>query len=59
MDPFLIYNFIHFLNTKVVWDVIVTTYFDGADTFELQDLRRKVTRMRQVGGPIEKYYNNL
>lgn len=59
MDPSLVGNFIRFPTAKGVWDSIATTYFDGSDTSQVYDLRRKVTRMRQNGGSIEKYYNDL
>ena len=59
MDPSLISNFIRFLTAKLVWDSIATTYFDGTDTSQNYDLKRRVTKMRQVGGSIEKYYNDL
>ena len=59
MSPSLIGTFVRFPTTKAVWDVIAITYFDGTDTSQLYDLRRKVTRLRQAGGPVEKYYNDL
>ena len=59
MDPSLIGNFIWFPTTKQVWDSIATTFFDGTDTSQVNDLRRRVTRMKQAGGSIEKYYNDL
>lgn len=59
MDPSLIGNFIRFPTAKQVWDSIATTFFDGTDTSQVYDLRRRVTRMRQAGGSIEKYYTNL
>ena len=60
MDPSsLIVNFIHFPTAKAVWDAVTTTNFDGADTSQLYDLQRRVTRMRHGGGLIEKYYNDL
>ena len=34
-------------------------YFDGIDTSQVYDLRHRVIRMKQAGGSIEKYYNNL
>lgn len=43
----------------MVWDSISTTFFDGTDTSKVYDLKRQVTRMRQAGGSIEKYYNDL
>ncbi|KAK3006834.1 hypothetical protein RJ639_015528 [Escallonia herrerae] len=49
MDPKLISNYIRFPTAKAVWDAIATTYFDGADTSQVYDLKRKVTRMRQDG----------
>ena len=59
MDPSLIGNFIQFPITKLVWDSIATTYFDGRDTSQAYDLRRCVTQLKQVGGSLEKYYNDF
>ena len=59
MDPSMIVNFICFPTAKQVWDSAATTYFDGTDTSQVYDLRRRVTRMKQAGGSIEKYYNDL
>ena len=59
MDQSLVANFIRFPTAKQVWDAIATTYFDGTDTSQVYELRRRVTRMRQRGGSIEKYYNDL
>ncbi|KAK6923031.1 Retrotransposon Copia-like, N-terminal [Dillenia turbinata] len=59
MDISLISNFIRFPIAKMVWDSIATTYFDGSDTSQVYDLRRRVNRLRQSGGSLEKYYNDL
>ncbi|XP_058739097.1 uncharacterized protein LOC131611000 [Vicia villosa] len=59
MDPSLISNFIRFSTAKLVWDAIATTYFDGSDTSQVYELRRRVTRLKQAGGSLEKYYNDL
>ncbi|XP_073123023.1 uncharacterized protein [Henckelia pumila] len=59
MDHSLIVNFIRYPMAKQVWDSIATTYFDGTDTSQVYELRRRVSRMRQAGGSIEKYYNDL
>ena len=59
MDPSLIGNFIRFPTAKSVWDAIATTYFDGSDTSQVYALRRRVTRLKQTGVPLEKYYNDL
>ncbi|XP_075473306.1 uncharacterized protein LOC142504306 [Primulina tabacum] len=59
MDPSLIGNFIRFPTVKQVWDSIAINFFDGTDTSQVYDLRRRVTRMKQAGGSIEKYYNDL
>lgn len=59
MDPSLIANFIHFPTAKQVQDSAAITYFDGIDTSQVYDLCRRVTRMKQAGGSIEKYYNDL
>jgi predicted transcriptional regulator len=59
MDPTLIGNFIRFPTAKSVWDAIATTYFDGSDTSQVYELRQRVTRLRQSGGSLEKYYTDL
>ncbi|RVW79171.1 Retrovirus-related Pol polyprotein from transposon TNT 1-94 [Vitis vinifera] len=59
MDLTLINNFIRFPTAKLVWDYVATAYFDGTDTSQVYDLKRRVTKMRKVGGSIEKYYNDL
>lgn len=59
MDSSLIVNFICFPTAKQVWDSAAITYFDGIDTSQVYDLRRRVTRMKQGSGSIEKYYNDL
>lgn len=59
MEPELIDNFIRFFTAKEVWDAIAITYFDGTDTSQVYDLKRKVTRLRQAQGSIETYYNKL
>ncbi|KAJ8639112.1 hypothetical protein MRB53_015806 [Persea americana] len=59
MDSSLIGNFIRFPTAKLVWDAIATTYFDGSDTSQVYDLRRRVTRLKQAGGSLEKFYNVL
>ncbi|KAL6323471.1 hypothetical protein AAG906_039043 [Vitis piasezkii] len=59
MDSTLINNFIRLPTAKMVWDSVATTYFDGTNTSQVYDLKRRVTKMRQGGGSIEKYYNDL
>lgn len=59
MDPKLVSNFIRFSTAKAVWDNIATTYFDGTDTSQVYDLKRRVAKLKQGGGSIEAYYNNL
>jgi len=59
MHPFLISNFIHFPTTKLVWDAIAPTYFDGSDTSQVYDLQRRLTRLKQAAGSLEKFYNEL
>jgi len=49
MDPALIGNFIRF----------PTANFDGGETSQVYDLRRRVSRLRQAGGSLEKYYTGL
>ena len=59
MDPSLIGNFMWFPTAKMVWDSIATTYFDGSDTSQVYDLRCRVTQLKQAGGTLEQYYNDL
>ncbi|CAJ2630258.1 unnamed protein product [Trifolium pratense] len=59
LDSSLISNFIRFSTAKMVWEAIATTYFDGSDTSQVYDLRRRVTRLTQASGSLEKYYNDL
>ncbi|RVW72577.1 hypothetical protein CK203_060063 [Vitis vinifera] len=59
MDPSLIGNFIRFPTEKQVWDAIATTYFNGSDATQVYELRRRVARLRQGSGSLEKYYNDL
>ena len=59
MDQTLIGNFIRFPTTKLVWDAIAMTYFDGSNTSQVYELRRRVTRLRQGNGSLEKFYTEL
>ena len=59
MDPALIGNFIWYPTAKAVWDAVATTFFDGADVSQVYDLKWRLTRLKQAGGSIEKYYNDL
>ena len=59
MDLSLISNFIRYPTTQHVWDAVAITFFDGSDTSQVYDLKRRVTRTRQDGGSIESYYNTL
>ena len=59
MDPKLIGNHIRFPTAKAAWDAIVTTYFDGSDSSQVYDLKKKATRLNQCEGSIETYYNTL
>ena len=59
MDHSLVVNFISYPTAKQVWDFVATTYFDGTDTSQVYELRRRVSQMKQAGGSIEKYYNDL
>ena len=59
MEPHLIDNFIRFPTAKSVWDSIATTYFDGSDTSQIFELKKKITQMQQHGGTLESYYNSL
>jgi hypothetical protein len=47
IDQSFVANFIHCPTAKQVWDAIATTYFDGTDTSQVYELRRRVTWIRQ------------
>ena len=55
----MVVNFIRYPTAKQVWESIATTYFDGTDTSQVYELKRRVSWMKQASGSIEKYYNNL
>lgn len=59
MDTFLIGTLIRFSTSRQVWEAIATTYFDGNDTFQVYYLCRRVSQLRERGGSLEKYYNDL
>ncbi|XP_078166075.1 uncharacterized protein LOC144560701 isoform X2 [Carex rostrata] len=59
MDSALIGNFIRFPCARDVWKAVVVAYFDGKDKTQVYNLRRKVTRLKQSGRPLEEYFNNL
>jgi hypothetical protein len=59
MDPTLIVNFIRFPTAKAVWDAIATTVFDGSDTSQVYELRRRVACLKQACGSFEKFYTDL
>lgn len=59
IDPTLVGNFIIFPTAKGVWDAVATTYFDGTDTSQVYDLKRKVSRLRHHERSLETYYNSL
>lgn len=59
MDSSLISNFIRYPTAKLVWDAIATTYFDGSDTSQVYNLRRRVTHLKQASDSLEKFYNDL
>ena len=59
MESSLISNFIRYPTTQQVWDAVAITFFDGLDTSQVYDLKRRVVRTRQDGRSIESYYNNL
>ena len=59
MESSLISNFIRYSTAQQVWDTMAITFFDGSDTSQVYDLKRRVARTRQDGGYIETYYNTL
>ena len=59
IESSLISNFIRYPTTQQVWDEVAITFFDGSDTSQVYDLKRRVARTRQDGGSIEFYYNIL
>lgn len=59
MDPSLVPNFIRFPTAYQVWFMIATTYYDGTDTSQVYDLKKRVTKTKQDGGSLESYYSTL
>ena len=57
MDSSLVSTFIWYPNAKEVWDAIAVTFFDGNDTAQVYELRRRVSRLSKNGGSLEKFYN--
>lgn len=55
----LISTFICFPTAHAVWDAIAKPYFDGTDVSHVYNLKSRTHRMRQAGGSIETYYNDL
>ena len=58
-DSSLVSTFIFYPTTKKVWDAITVTFFDESDTAQVYELQRRVSRLRQNGGSLEKFYNKL
>ncbi|KAK3436701.1 hypothetical protein EUGRSUZ_C01532 [Eucalyptus grandis] len=52
-------NFIRYPTAKAVWDAVATTFFNGTNVSQVYNLKRRLTQMKQVGIPIEEYYNDL
>lgn len=59
MDSSLIGNYILFPTAKLMQNDIATTYFDGSDNSQVYAHLRCVARLKQAGGSLEKYYNDL
>jgi hypothetical protein len=52
-------KFIRFPTTKEVWDALSTTFYDGSDAVQVFELNKRVARLKQLGRPVEEYYNDL
>ena len=52
MDHSLVVNFIRYPTAKPVWDFVATTYFDGTDTSQVYELKRRVSQMKQADRSI-------
>ena len=59
MDSSLVSTFIQYPIVKEVWDTITIIFFDGSDTTQVYELQWRVSRLRQNGGSLEKFYNEL
>ena len=59
LDPSLIGNFHRYSTAREVWDALATTFFDGGDSSQIYDLQQKVNQLKQSGGSLENYYNEL
>ena len=59
IDSSLVSTFIQYPTMKEVWDAIAIIFFDGSDTAQVYELRRRVSRLWKNGGSLEKFYNEL
>jgi gag-polypeptide of LTR copia-type len=59
LDSSLIGNFYRYSTTKEIWDALATTFFDGCDSSHIYDLKHRVHQLKQSGGSLKKYYNEL
>ena len=59
LDSSLIENFHRYSTAREVWDALATTFFDGCDSSQIYDLQQRVHQLKQSGGSLKKYYNEL
>ncbi|XP_078154159.1 uncharacterized protein LOC144549317 [Carex rostrata] len=59
LDSSLIGNFHRYPTASEVWDALATTFFDDGDSSQIYDLQQKVNQLKQSGGSLENYYNEL
>jgi hypothetical protein len=59
LDYSLMGNFHRYSTAKEVWDALAITFFDGCDSSQIYDLQHKVYQLKQSGGSLEAYYNEL
>ena len=59
LDSSLIGNFHRYSTAREVWDALATTFFDGCDSSQIYDLQQRVHQLKQSGGSLKKYYNEL
>jgi hypothetical protein len=59
LDYSLVGNFYRYSTTNEVLNALTITFFDGCDSSQIYDLQQKIYQLKQSGGSLEVYYNEL
>jgi gag-polypeptide of LTR copia-type len=59
LDNLLVGSFINCSTAREVWEALAMTFFDGNDSAQYYDLRRKTYNLRQGDSSVETYYKEL